>query len=167
MPKATASVRIIGLDPGVARTGFACLEMQGSQYRILEFGCIETPKTSSHSDRLMQLEKELQHLIAKHRPTVAAIEKLFFYKNVTTAMSVGQARGVIVLTLARNKLVPIEFTPQQVKLAATGYGNAEKKQIQQMMKRIFNLPSLPTPDDAADALAIAFTASSMTTMPHA
>ncbi|MBI3957083.1 MAG: crossover junction endodeoxyribonuclease RuvC [Candidatus Kerfeldbacteria bacterium] len=150
--------RILGLDPGFARTGYAVLESDGRSFRVLTFGCVETASSEPYPVRLRQLNDQLGALIAEFTPAVAALEKLFFQKNVKTAIAVGQARGVIILLLERHNLATYEFTPQEVKIAATGYGNAEKQQVQRMVQLLLRLATPPTPDDAADALAVALAA---------
>lgn len=147
--------RVIGLDPGFARVGYAVVDILGGDVSAIAFGCIETSSKDNYASRLTTLERRLDVLLRRYKPGVASMEKLFFAKNVRTAMEVGQARGVLLLVLARHKLTPIELTPQQIKIAATGYGNAEKKQVQRMMQALFHLAHLPQPDDAADALAVA------------
>lgn len=153
------SQRILGLDPGVTRTGFAVIERSGTVMRALAFGCINTEKVRGYHARLLRLERELGAILTKYRPGVAAIEKLFYCKNVSTAISVGQARGIILLTLLKRGLRLEEFTPQQIKLTVAGYGKADKKQIQRMTQLHFRLTTPAKPDDAADALATALTAS--------
>ncbi len=150
---------ILGIDPGTATTGYALIKKQkNNSFEILDFGVIETKKTLTDSARLSELQKDLKKIIQKYKPTVAGVEKLFFEKNVTTAMTVSQARGVVLLTLEQNKVALHEFTPLQVKSIICGYGKAEKKQVQLMVQKTFNLKSLPKPDDAADALGIALCA---------
>ena len=151
---------ILGLDPGFARTGYGILRMAHSQPRVLSYGCIETRAGESYASRLLLLEKHLVALIQKHHPEIAALEQLFYSKNAKTAFAVGQARGVLLLTLARHAIPYIEFTPQQVKISATGYGNATKQQVQRMIQLSLRLQKPPTPDDAADAIAIALAAAS-------
>lgn len=148
-------VRILGLDPGLTRTGYAIVTIRNRQPELETFGCIMTEHVPDYEQRLLTLEQKLTALIAKHQPTSAALEQLFITKNLKTAISVGQARGVIVLTLARHKLSIQEFTPQQVKIAVTGYGHAEKQQVQRMVQLLFHLKEVPKPDDAADAVAVA------------
>ena len=155
MPRNT--VRIIGIDPGFARTGFAVLQTTVNKVTVLTYGCIETSRTDRYPERLLKLEKGITDLLIRYRPTVAALEKLFFCKNVKTAIAVGQARGVLIAALARKKLSIAEFTPQEVKMTATGYGNAGKQQSKHMMQVLLRLPKPPKPDDAADALALAIT----------
>jgi len=146
---------ILGIDPGLADTGYGIIEESAGKLRCLGYGSIKTKKGLSLSERIMLLEKELQKIIKKYQPGSACVEQLFFCNNAKTALLVGQARGVVLLTLAKNDLPLLEFTPLQVKQAVTGYGSADKKQIQQMVKIILNLKEIPRPDDAADALAIA------------
>jgi crossover junction endodeoxyribonuclease RuvC len=147
---------IIGIDPGTARTGFGIIsEDQSGDLTALAFGVIETPKVDSDEHRLQTIYKEINKLLDLHRPEKAAVEKLFFQKNVTNAISVGQARGVILLALANQKIPIYEFTPNEVKLAVTGYGGAKKNQVQIMVMELLKLKEIPNQDDAADALAIA------------
>jgi len=149
--------RILGIDPGYGRTGFAIIEKQNGEWQALGWGCIETSIKDPFKDRLIELHQSLQKVISKYQPTRSAIEELFFAKNVKTAMKVGQARGVILLTCVENKLPVDEFTPLQVKQAVTGYGRAEKGQVQKMLKILLKISKKITPDDAADALAVALT----------
>jgi len=152
---------ILGIDPGLADTGFGIIKSENGNLKPLVYGSIKTKKGLKLTERLETISKELDKLIKEYQPELAGIEKLFFGRNVTTAISVGQARGVVLLGLATNKIPVIEFTPLQVKQTVTGYGGADKKQIQQMVKTILHLDQIPKPDDAADALAIAIgTASS-------
>ncbi len=149
-------MRILGIDPGTATTGFGVIEedFQGNLVSIA-YGTILTPANSAVEKRLLTIFNELNQIILLYKPNEAAVEKLFFYKNVTTAMAVGQARGVVVLALALAKLTIGEYTPLEVKQAVSGYGSADKQQVQQMVKALLKLDSIPTPDDAADALAVA------------
>lgn len=149
---------ILGIDPGIADTGFGVIRDAGGQIMALTYGSI---KTSPKDDLITRLEKlyiELDKIIKKYNPDIVAIEELFFNKNVKTALIVGQARGVVLLTVKQNKLSIIEFTPSQVKQAVSTYGRATKKQVQRMVKLLLHLDSIPQPDDAADALAIAMCA---------
>ncbi|MDB4939734.1 MAG: ruvC [Candidatus Doudnabacteria bacterium] len=151
---------ILGIDPGTATTGYALIKKQkDNSFRILDFGVIQTKKTLSDSARLAELQKDLKKIITKYKPNRAGVEKLFFKTNVTTAMTVSQARGVVLLTLEQSKIELFEFTPLQVKSMICGYGKAEKRQVQLMVQKTFNLKTLPKPDDAADALGIALCAS--------
>jgi len=154
MPKTTT---ILGIDPGYARAGWSILEKTGQKLGLIKFGCIETPKDMEHAERLKFLNKELEKIIKKYQPEVLAVEDLFFFKNLKTAIKVAEARGVILMTAFNNKLIIKEYTPLQIKQALTGYGRADKNQIQQMVKMILNLKQIPKPDDAADAVAVAIT----------
>src|SRR3989338_1773211 len=160
MPRRNSKTRVLGLDPGFARTGYAVVERDGPALSVLDYGCLETSPKEEYTRRLMKLAEGIERILRRYRPTEAAMEQLYFMKNVSTAMKVGQARGVLLLILGNHRLLPREFTPQQIKAAAAGYGKAEKPQVQRMMQTLFLLPVLPTPDDAADALAIAYTAAS-------
>lgn len=150
-------MRIIGIDPGTARIGWGLIDGQKQQYSLLRYGCIETDKTKQPYHRLQEIYQEIYGLLQTERPDQVVVERLFFARNVTTALSVGQARGVILLAAAQANLPVFEYTPLQVKQTVTGHGRAEKSQIQQMIKLLLRLKDLPKPDDAADALAIALT----------
>jgi crossover junction endodeoxyribonuclease RuvC len=147
---------VLGIDPGTATTGYG-LVREGSDGSLVavDFGIISTPAEMDMPDRLNLLFEKLNEIILLHKPTCGAVEKLFFQRNVTTAIAVGQARGVILLCMARYGLPVAEYTPLEVKQATAGYGRAEKKQMQQMVKALLQLESIPKPDDAADALAVA------------
>lgn len=153
------STIILGVDPGYARTGWGIIKKEKSAISMINYGCIETPAKTSPESRLLILHKSLVNVLKKYRPDIAAVEKLFFNTNAKTAIEVGQARGVVVLTLELAKIGQTSFTPLQVKQAVTGYGNATKDQIQKMVKTLLHLNEVPRPDDAADALAIAITLS--------
>lgn len=151
----------LGIDPGTATTGFGIIKKSNTknlEYEILEFGVIETPKTKSDAKRLQIIFEDLSAIIKKHKPNFLGIEKLFFTSNQTTVMTVSQARGVALLAGSQANLSVLEFTPLQVKNTLCGYGKADKKQIQKMVQQTFKLKTLPKPDDAADALAIALCA---------
>lgn len=149
-------MRILGLDPGFARTGFAILDVQGQNMKVVEYGCIETSaKGNKFVERLSCLAKEVRSLIKKNKPDVVAVEELFFFKNLKTAINVAQARGALLLIAEEAGLPIVELTPLQVKQSLTGYGRAEKGQIQRMVQAVLKLKEIPKPDDAADALAIA------------
>ncbi len=150
-------MRIIGIDPGTATTGFGVIEHDRGHYTFIDAGVITTPPDQPMPERLITIYDELTQVIRETRPEQASVEQLFFATNVTTAISVGQARGVILLALAKAGLIPGEYTPMQIKQAVTGYGGAKKPQIQEMVRVLLKLPSIPRPDDAADALAIAIT----------
>jgi crossover junction endodeoxyribonuclease RuvC len=146
----------MGIDPGTATTGYCVLGSDNRDViKVIEYGCIITPKTDSPQKRLTQIHEELIALFKRFQPKCVAVEKLFFNSNAKTAMAVGQARGVILLAAAGEGLDIAEYTPLQVKMALTGYGRADKQQVQQMVKTLLNLRSIPKPDDAADALAVA------------
>jgi crossover junction endodeoxyribonuclease RuvC len=147
----------MGIDPGTATTGFGVIEHNHGKFKFVDAGVIVTPPTMAMPDRLMMLHEELTQVIADTTPEQAAVELLYFSTNVTTAISVGQARGVILLCLAEAGLTPAEYTPMQIKQAVTGYGGAKKPQIQEMVKTLLSLAQIPKPDDAADGLAIAMT----------
>lgn len=153
--------RILGIDPGFGRVGFGIIEKKGSEWVHVLHGLIETSPKKTFVERILDIHEELQEIIKKYEPTRAAIEELFFYKNVTTAIQVAQARGVILLTLIQAGLTLDEFTPLEVKQSLTGYGRAEKGQIQKMVLMILKLKDKKIQDDAADALAIALTSSQM------
>lgn len=148
---------ILGIDPGLATTGYAFINENLSKLEVIDFGIISTSTKTVFSERLTQIHQSLSILIKKYKPQAIAVEQLFFCKNVKTALIVGQARGVILLTAFLNNLPLYEFTPLQVKQAVCGYGKADKKQVQQMVKLLLKLKEIPKPDDAADALAIALT----------
>ncbi len=149
---------ILGIDPGIADTGYGLVKEDAGKLSCLAYGSIKTSPKLDLISRLEILHLELNKIIKEYRPGLAAVEQLFFNKNVRTALIVGQARGVALLTLKQNKLAIIEFTPSQVKQAVSAYGGASKLQVQKMVKLILGLKDLPQPDDAADALAIAICA---------
>lgn len=152
-------LRIIGIDPGLATTGWAIVDFDGSSNpNIIDYGCITTKKGLTISQRLKEIHDDLNELIEKYNPEYAGIETLLFYNNQKTAIAVGEARGVVLLVLEQ-KGVPIkEMTPLQVKNSITGYGQAKKKQVQEAVKILCGMEELPKPDDAADAIAIAMAA---------
>ena len=152
-------MRILGIDPGIAATGYGLIEVQGSALTCIEYGCIETSKEETPGNRLLLLEEGIGKVLNDFRPDVVGIETLFFAKNIKTAMPVSEARGVILLSIARKKLPVFEFSPPQIKSAVAGHGRADKKQIQRMVQHILRLSELPKPDDAADGLACAITCS--------
>lgn len=148
---------ILGIDPGFATTGYAFIKEKQLIPEILEYGVIKTSSKEDFSIRLKYIHQDLTQLIKKYKPAVMAVEQLYFAKNVKTALNVGQARGVVLLTGILHKLPLFEFTPLQVKQSVCGYGQADKNQVQQMVKNILKLKEIPKPDDAADALAVALT----------
>ncbi|TAK95254.1 crossover junction endodeoxyribonuclease RuvC [Patescibacteria group bacterium] len=147
--------RVLGIDPGTATTGWAVVEEKKGVVKPVAFGHISTSPKRSDAERLAEIASDLGRIIRKYRPAEAAIEEIFFQNNVKTAVVVSQARGAILLTLEQNGVIISGYTPLQVKQAITGYGRAEKQQMQAMVKSILKLPSIPKPDDTADALAIA------------
>ncbi|MBW4650117.1 MAG: crossover junction endodeoxyribonuclease RuvC [Kastovskya adunca ATA6-11-RM4] len=169
--------RILGLDPGLAILGFGTIicqkaktlavtsgnsapitpEQQSESVQLLDFGVIQTPARTEIGDRLQTIYEDLHTLMQQMRPDLVAIEKLFFYRMSST-INVAQARGVLMLVLAQHSVPFVEFTPAQVKQALTGYGNADKREVQEAVARELSLESIPKPDDAADALAVALTA---------
>lgn len=150
-------MRILGIDPGTGILGFGVIEAAKGKAQLVDAGVIRTPVKQDDALRLMTIYEELTDIIAQTKPQVMSVEKLFFAQNVTTAMTVAQARGVVLLTGMQAGLNIHEYTPLQIKQALTGYGRAEKKQIQEMVRVILNLKAIPRPDDAADALAAAIT----------
>jgi len=151
---------IIGIDPGTATTGFGIIRKTGKEIEVIDYGCIETCSSLRAEKRLHIINQELNKIIKKHHPEVLAIENVYFFKNLKTAMPVSQAKGVILFTAEENNLPVFEFTPLQMKMAITGYGKAEKKQVQEMIKKMLNLEAKPKDkakrkDDATDALGIA------------
>ncbi len=148
-------MKILGIDPGTATIGWGMIEIVRGKSQALGYGHISTPKEHSPEERLQELRDDLLSVIRKFRPDEAAVEKLFFFNNQKTALAVAEARGVILLTLIDKKVRIFGYTPLQVKQALTNYGRADKAQVQLMVKTILKLPTLPKPDDVADALAIA------------
>jgi crossover junction endodeoxyribonuclease RuvC len=151
-------MKIMGVDPGTATTGFGVIESEKQNLRFLDAGVISTPAGSPMPDRLATIYAELTQLVIEHKPDLIAVEQLFFARNVTTGIQVGQARGIILLVVSQTKTPMVEFTPLQVKSMVAGYGKALKPQVQEMVKTLLKLSAIPKPDDAADALAIAIAA---------
>ncbi|HKB46314.1 MAG TPA: crossover junction endodeoxyribonuclease RuvC [Ktedonobacterales bacterium] len=147
--------RALGVDPGTARLGYAVVEEYRSRLTLLACGCIETPKTLPMPQRLLQLFNELTAIVRDYAPREMAVEELFFAKNTTTIIAVGQARGVALLVAAEAGLAVSEYKPMHIKQAVHGYGLADKKQVGEMVKVLLGLPAVPKPDDAADAAAVA------------
>lgn len=148
-------MRVLGIDPGTATLGWGVIDHGGSRTRLVDYGALTTPADMDDHLRLKTLYEGLDSLVRTHRPQAAAVEKLYFGQNSRTAMVVGQARGVALLVLAQHGLEYLEMSPAEVKQAVTGYGRAEKRQVQLMVQRLLGLNDYPRPDDAADALAIA------------
>lgn len=147
--------RVIGVDPGLARCGWAVITANGQAVRLIDAGCITTPSRQSTANRLHQLHQELMHIFRYMKPSLLAIEELFFTRNVSTAIAVGQARGVALLAAAEARIPVQEFTPTAVKQTVTGYGRADKRQVQSMIRILLGLSRVPKSDDTADAIAIA------------
>ncbi|MEK7482319.1 MAG: crossover junction endodeoxyribonuclease RuvC [Patescibacteria group bacterium] len=146
---------ILGIDPGTATTGWGVISSKNRKMECLGYGVIKTLASTAAAQRLKEINSELSKLIKKYQPHVLAVEDIYFFKNLKTVIPVAQAKGVILFTAAKNRLRVHEFTPLQVKMAITGYGRAEKKQMQKMIKITLRLDELPKPDDAADALGAA------------
>ncbi|MBU4284891.1 crossover junction endodeoxyribonuclease RuvC [Patescibacteria group bacterium] len=149
---------ILGIDPGTAITGFGIIEkskIKSQKLKVIDYGCIKTTTNLSTAERLDKMYKELKTLIKKYKPEIVAVEDIFFFKNLKTAIKVSQARGVILLAIAQSKIRVAEYTPLQIKQAVACYGRAEKSQVQKMVKVLLDLKEIPKPDDAADALAVA------------
>lgn len=156
---------ILGIDPGTATTGYGVIQKSTASkarrpWEHVDCGCIFTSKALAKEQRLWILEKELNKLLNIHKPDIIAVETLFFFNNAKTAMAVSEARGVILLCAAKKRIPLKEFGPAQVKLIVTGYGRAEKKDMQEKVKKVFGLKEIPKPDDAADALSIALACAS-------
>lgn len=152
MQRTRPIMRVLGIDPGYDRLGFGVIEGE----RALAYGVVTTPK-GAIEERLREIAVDLRALFVQHRPDVLVIEELFFAKSVTTALKVAQVRGVVMMLAADAGIRIVEVKPNEVKMAMTGYGRADKKQMQEMVKTVFKLNCIPKPDDAADALAIAWT----------
>jgi crossover junction endodeoxyribonuclease RuvC len=146
---------VLGLDPGTAITGYGLLRVEGSRLVVMDYGALETSKGLPDAERLLNLYNEAKALIARAKPDAVAVEHLFFGRNVNTMLSVGRASGVLLLAAAGAGVEIAEYTPMQVKMAVVGYGVADKKQVQFMVRRLLNLKETPKPDDVADALALA------------
>jgi crossover junction endodeoxyribonuclease RuvC len=148
----------LGIDPGIATTGYGLIRLlDDGGMQPVAFGVLITPPDMPVHRRLMMLYGELKELLAVHHPDTCAVEKLFFQRNVSTAIAVGEARGIVLLAMAEAGLDVAEYTPNEVKQAVAGYGSAEKRQVQEMVRTLLGLPTIPKPDDAADALAVAIT----------
>ncbi len=150
-------MRILGIDPGTGILGFGVIDVNKGKFQLVDAGVIRTPVHEDDAVRLLTIYEELTDIIAANKPTNMSVEKLFFARNVTTAMTVSQARGVVLLCGKQAGMQIYEYTPMQIKMAVTGYGKAEKKQIQEMVRVILGLKEVPKPDDCADAIAAALT----------
>lgn len=146
---------ILGIDPGLASTGWGVIAVENNNEKMLDYGIVETSKDVGLSERLEAIHKDLKTIIDEFKPNAAAVEDIYFYKNVKTAIQVAQARGVVLMTAAEMDITLFEYTPLQIKQALVGYGRADKKQIQKMVMTVLNLDAIPSPDHSADALAIA------------
>lgn len=148
----------LGIDPGTATTGYGLVRLErDGELVAVKYGVILTPKDDTASARLEMIYDGMNDLLKEYKPETAAVEKLFFSRNVTTALAVGQARGVVMLALQKAGLEAFEYTPKEIKNAVAGYGGADKRQVQEMVRALLQLDSIPKPDDAADALAVAIT----------
>lgn len=155
-------MRILGIDPGTGICGFGVIEVkQTGRAKMIDNGVIATPPHTPLSERLLDIYESMHEIIKLNKPDCVSIEKLFFTKNVTTGISVAEARGVVLLVCKQHELPTFEYTPNEIKKTMTGYGSANKKQMQEMVKLHLDLTSVPKPDDAADALAAAITHSLM------
>ena len=148
-------MRVLGIDPGVAITGYSIIDEKGSDYHVFVSGCITTGSDMQPALRLAYIHEKIMELITVHQPQALAVEKIFFSKNVKTAFQVGEARGVILLASAHSEVSLFEYTPLQVKQAVAGYGKADKRQVQKMVQLLLRLKSPPAVDDEADAMAVA------------
>lgn len=146
---------VLGIDPGLATTGYGIIESKDNKLEMINWGCILTKSCLPLSKRLLMIHQEIKKLILTYHPNVVVIEEIFFCKNVKTGLQIGHVRGVIMLAAIEADIEIIEYTPLQVKQALTGFGRAHKKQIQEMVRRLLNLKAVPNSDDAADALAVA------------
>ena len=149
-------VRILGIDPGLASVGYGILDRENDRESTVDWGCIHTGKDTAFEYRIKEIYDSINALITQYKPDIIAVEEIFFSKNTKTAIQVGHTRGVIILAAVNSGIEVREYTPLQVKQCVVGYGQADKRQVQEMMKRLLNLAEIPKPDDAADALAIAF-----------
>jgi crossover junction endodeoxyribonuclease RuvC len=150
-------LRILGLDPGTATTGYGVVDAHDGRLTAVAYGVITTPAKEEMPLRLQSIYQQLQELVAEYKPDTAGIEEVFFGRNITTAITVGQARGVLLLALANAGLPIGEYSPPKIKESVTGYGKADKAQVQMMIRNLLNLEETPRPDDAADGLAVAIT----------
>ncbi len=150
-------MKILGFDPGTARLGFGLVMKNGNDFVAGDYGIIETEKGLPKAERLRQIQADVEELLESMKPDMVAVEELFFVNNITTGISVAEARGVILATVARHGCEILEFRPMEIKQSICGNGHADKTQVQEMIKRLLKLESVPQPDDAADALAVAMT----------
>lgn len=150
-------MRILGIDPGTGITGFGVIDAANGKYKLIDAGVVRTPANTPDHERLETIFDNISEIIEEQKPHIMSIEKLFFAQNVTTAMTVSQARGVVLLCAQQARMQIFDYTPLQIKQAITGYGKADKKQVQEMVKVLLGLKAVPKPDDCADAIAAAIT----------
>jgi|SRR3989339_1215265 len=148
-------MRYLGIDPGTTLVGYGVLDKQNSALFLVSYGCLDLPKTKKQNERLFSIKNKMKEILEKYKPDFVSMEKIFFQKNAKTVIEVAQAQGVIIAECGNFGLSVTMFTPLEVKVATTGYGRAEKKQVQQMVKAILKMKEIPKPDDAADAIALA------------
>jgi crossover junction endodeoxyribonuclease RuvC len=148
-------VKIFGIDPGSERTGYGCIDVQGSRHHLIICGSISAPARSTFPDKLKFIHADLTALLARHRPDCVAVESIFHARNVRSALKLGHARGIALLAASEAGLPVAEYAPAEIKRAVVGFGRAEKHQVQQMVKLLLGLDTIPSPHDAADALAVA------------
>jgi crossover junction endodeoxyribonuclease RuvC len=148
-------MKILGIDPGTADTGYGVIEVKGKECKKLDFGTIKTKPSEEMGDRLVHIHKEIQRVAQEFKPDLAVIEDLFFFRNAKSVMAVSQARGVIICALTQKKVKTMSYTPLQIKQTLTGYGRAEKKEVQSAVRKVLRMRKLPKPNHAADALAAA------------
>lgn len=151
-------MKVLGIDPGVGRMGFAVIESKGNELNAVSYGLISTPAGTAHPKRLKQIFDDLNEIIEKYNPDLVSVETLVFVQNITTGMSVSEARGIVLLCAELHEKEVVEFTPLQIKQCVTGFGQAKKAQIQKAVQMLLSLPEIPKPDDTADAIAAAITA---------
>lgn len=156
-PERGLALRILGIDPGFGRSGYGVIEVQGQKQTALVYGCVETAPHTATGVRLKEIYERMRTIMESYKPDIVAIEQLFFARNVSTAFTASEARGVVVLAAELAGIAQVQYTPLQVKQAVVGYGRAEKSQVQEMVRVLLGLRELPKPDDAADALAVALT----------
>ena len=150
-------MRILGIDPGTGITGFGVIDVKDGKYKLVDAGVIRTKAHTPQQERLEIIHDGIKELIGDHKPQIMSIEKLFFTNNITTAMTVSEARGVVLLCAQQAEMQMYEYTPLQIKQSITGYGKADKQQVQEMVRVLMNLKEVPKPDDCADAIAAAIT----------
>lgn len=153
-----APIKILGIDPGFGRLGYSVIAREGNNYAVECMGCLETHSGTAYEKRLLSVGSDIEKIISEKKPDIIALEKIYFTKNQTTALKVAEARGIIIFLAARENIPLMEFTPLEVKAAVCGYGKADKKQVQTMVKMLLKLNEMPKYDDTTDALAIALTA---------